>query len=163
MSKNLSLVFQKTLVFFTIGNLLLAVFWTALAGCKRDRIKPFNWATGQIVVNGERYNSALIVQISSGSIRVVGGVVSDAPLGRMVIGKSDDSGKFPIQLMPSRGAFIKDGVTYSVDNDGILIWVIDGVSYRQDLVGFPPEAEIQLPHKETPDNDSLKNLQSEGH
>ena len=125
------------------------VLATALTfGCSRETSFPYSHAVGTLKVEGTDYDSALIIQFESDGIHVVGGFVSDAPLGPITIGPNN-SQKAALQIIPSQGVIVHDGKRQTIANDGRLIWFVGGRIYEQTLVGFPLEETLKRP-KEIP-------------
>jgi hypothetical protein len=123
---------------------IAAVFMIMLSGCGSDASRPFNHSIGLISVEGTDYSSALIIQHESDGIHVVGGFISDAPLGKITVGP-DNSQNTPLQLIPSEGVIIHNGTRHVIADDGRLIWIIGGKRHEQKLSGFPIEADLKKP------------------
>jgi hypothetical protein len=113
-------------------------------GCGRETSRPFNHAHGTLTVEGADYHSALIIQHEPDGIHAVGGFVSDAPLGKITIGP-DNSQEAPLQIIPSQGIVVHNGKKHAINNDGRLIWIIEGKTIVQKLVGFPLEKDLKNP------------------
>ncbi len=123
---------------------VIAVLLVA-SSCSREDIYPYNHATGTIKVDGTDYQSALIIHFQSDGIHVVGGFISDANLPAITIGGPDNSQNAPLQIMPSRSLIVHKGERHKIQEDGYIIWFLNGKTYQQTLNGFPLEKDIHAP------------------
>ena len=127
-------------------RLAVLILPVIVAGCGGETSRPFNHAFGALTVEGTEYYSALIIQYKDDGIHVVGGFISDGPLGDVTIGP-DNSQKADLQIIPSEGIVVYSGKKHTIENDGHLVWIIGGKSYEQTLAGFPLEKDLKKPEE----------------
>jgi len=109
-----------------------------------EGVRPFTHSVGKINIDGNDYNSALIINNSVEGVCVVGGFISDVPLGGVTIGP-DNTQETSLQIVPSKGELFYKGEAFVVKDGAVLFWFIQGNVIRQELEGFPLEEEIVLP------------------
>ena len=108
---------------------------TVLAfGCSRETTYPYNHAFGALTIEGTEYYSALLIQHNSDGIHVVGGFVSDAPLGTITIGPNTRIGAGSV-------------VVRDVEEDSTVVG-IPGRVIHQSGVRINPLAHSALPDAE---------------
>lgn len=142
-----------------VRRLFTAILAVLIAGCGSDVSRPFNHSYGTLTVEGNDYHSALVIQHKADGIHVVCGFVSDAPITQITIGP-DNSQNAPLQIIPSQGIIVRNGKKRVIADDGHVVWIVEGKTYEQDLVGFPLKKELKIPKeilKKPAANESLSN------
>jgi hypothetical protein len=104
----------------------------------------YNHTIGTVEVDGMVYNSALIVEHRDDGVHVVGGFVSDSPLGTVTVGEDHPDGA-ELKIVPSEGVVFHRGKRLVVNGNGRLVWLLKGKVYEQELKGFPLETELKVP------------------